>query len=70
MRLASTARVNVPTGGRPAEALASAALQLTRGRPYVIAVSVHHDDDCPCLTGRSMHACTCATVELEAKRVA
>jgi hypothetical protein len=70
VRLAATTCVNVATGGRPAEALAAAALQLTRGRPYVLRVGVHHDDGCPCLDGQSMRACTCEIVQLEAKRVA
>src|SRR5438067_13636 len=55
---------------RDIERLAAAALQLTNGRPYLLRVGVRHDDECPCLAGRSMRACTCEIVHLEAKRVA
>jgi len=58
------------TAGRPAEALAAAALDLALG-PYVLELTVAHDDGCPCTTGRNpMAACTCEVVALEGTRIA
>jgi hypothetical protein len=70
VKVGATEAIDVATGGAPQAALAAAALRLTRGHPYVLEVAVRHDDDCPCLEGRAMVACTCEIVRLEGRRVA
>lgn len=59
-------RLEVATGGRPVESL-MAALEGVVTVGTINHVSVAHDDDCPCLTGRyALPWCTCKVVELRA----
>jgi hypothetical protein len=69
VKVGDVAALEVATGGDPIAALTRAAAIWSR-KPQVISLAVRHDDGCPCLYGRSMFACTCEIVELEARRVA
>lgn len=69
MKIGSRYAAELPTAGRPQEALAAAALSIADG-PFVIELSVAHDEGCPCTSGEAMHACTCEIVFLEGTRVA
>jgi hypothetical protein len=68
VKLGDVETVEVPTGGRPDEALASAAARWVQpGASYKFTVA--HDDGCPCVTGRSLPACTCEIVRLTGRRL-
>jgi len=62
--------LDIACGGDPTRAVAAASLRLTQGRPWIVNLTIRHDDGCPCLNGRSMLGCTCELVTLEARRVA
>ena len=69
MKVGDRYTADLPTAGRPAEALAAAARDLV-DEPGVIEMSVGHDEGCPCTSGAGMPACTCEIVTLEGKRIA
>lgn len=70
MKVGARYVAEISTAGRPAEAVAAATRDLADG-PYVIEVSVAHDEGCPCTeSGEPMMACTCEIVSLEGTRVA
>jgi hypothetical protein len=62
-------KVDIATGGDPVAAVAHAEQSWASGG-HVVKLAVRHDDGCPCLDGRGLHACTCEVIGLEARRVA
>lgn len=56
-------------GANPPRALRRAIEDLLAGTGQVWDFAVHHEDGCPALGSRSMAACTCELVRLEAKRL-
>lgn len=60
----------IATGGDPVGAVVEAWRRLPRRPGGVWTMGISHDDGCPALAGRSMLACTCEIVWLEARRAA
>lgn len=69
MRVGETRNLQVATGVDPRHALVAAVDSVTHGEPYGLYLQAKHDDGCPCLDGRPMHACTCEIVGLVIRRV-
>lgn len=61
--------VDVPTRGRPEEAVAAlVAARMAPGGVY--SASVMHDAGCACLAGKPLRACGCEVVRVTWRRVA
>ena len=61
--------IDVPTAGRPEEAIAAATAQrVESGASY--RATVAHDTGCPCLAGQALRTCTCEIVRVTWRRVA
>ena len=61
-------RREIACGSNPAGALLKA-IQESPVDNGVWDLAVRHDDGCACTNGRSMSACTCELVQLEARRL-
>lgn len=53
-------RIDVPTAGRPVEAVTNATFGIKGAAP--MHVTVGHDDGCPCTDGQPLAECTCEIV--------
>ena len=61
--------VEVRTAGDPTDAIVAATEGLA-GTGGIYRVTIAHDDDCPCVKGRSLPSCTCEIVRVTRERLA